>query len=61
MTKEYLLQKTLYGVQIMNHLIRKEYPDHIMQIKGDECGDNPDPVFAAGEVIHIGSMPNIRG
>lgn len=53
MTKEYLLQKTLYGVQIMNHLIRKEYPDHIMHIKGDECGDNPDPVFAAGEVIHI--------
>lgn len=53
MTKEYLLSKTLYGVDIMNHLIRKEFPDFTMQVKGDDCGDNPDPVFASGEVIHI--------
>ncbi len=53
MTKEYLYSKTLYGVDIMDHLIRKEYPDYIMTIRGDECGDNPDPVFASGELIHI--------
>lgn len=40
-------------MDIMNHLIRKEYPDYNMKIKGDDCGDNPDPVFATGEVIHI--------
>ena len=27
MTKEHLLSKTLYGVDIIQHLIRKEYPD----------------------------------
>ena len=53
MIKEYLLSKTLYGVDIMNHLIRKEYPQHIMHISGDDCGDNPDPVFAAGGTISI--------
>lgn len=53
MTKEYLLSKTLYGVDIMNHLIRKEYPDFTMHISGDDCGDNPDPVFSSGELIHI--------
>ncbi len=53
MTKDYLYSKTLYGVDIMDHLIRKEYPDYIMTIRGDECGDNPDPVFASGELIHI--------
>ncbi len=53
MTKEYLLSKTLYGVDIMNHLIRKEYPDFAMQVKGDDCGENPDPVFANGEIIRI--------
>lgn len=53
MTKEHLLSKTLYGVDIMNHLIRKEYPDFTMQVKGDDCGENPDPVFANGEIIRI--------
>jgi len=53
MTREHLLSKTLYGVGIMNHLIRKEYPDFSIKVDGDDCGDNPDPVYAAGEVIHI--------
>lgn len=53
MIKEYLLSQTLYGVRIMNHLIRKEYPDHIMHISGDDCGNNPDPVFTAGGQISI--------
>ena len=34
MTKEYLLSKTLYGADIIQHLIRKEFPDHIMRISG---------------------------
>lgn len=53
MTKEFLLSKTLYGVDIMNHLIRKEYPDFTLHISGDECGKNPDPVFAGGGIIRI--------
>ena len=53
MTKEYLLSKTLYGVDIIQHLIRKEYPDYIMHIKGDDCGENPDPVYADGRIIKI--------
>lgn len=53
MTKEYLLSKTLYGVDIIQHLIRKEFPDYIMHIKGDDCGENPDPVYADGRIIQI--------
>lgn len=53
MTKEYLLSKTLYGVDIIQHLIRKEYPDYIMHIKGDDCGENLDPVYADGRIIQI--------
>lgn len=53
MTEEYLLSKTLYGVDIIQHLIRKEYPDYIMHIKGDDCGENPDPVYADGRNIQI--------
>ncbi len=53
MTREYLLSKTLYGVDIISHLIRKEYPDFTMQVKGDDCGENPDPVFASGEIIRV--------
>lgn len=53
MTKEYLLSKTHYGVDIIQHLIRKEFPDYIMQIKGDNCGENPDPVYADGRIIQI--------
>ena len=53
MTKEYLLSKTLYGVDIIQHLIRKEFPDYIMNIKGDDCGENPDPVYADGRIIQI--------
>lgn len=53
MTKEYLLSKTLYGVDIFQHLIRKEFPDHIMHVKGDFVGECPDPVFADGGIIDI--------
>jgi len=53
MTKEYLLSKTLYGADIICHLIRKEYPDFIMKIKGDDCGECPDPVWADGSIIQV--------
>ena len=53
MTKEHLLSKTLYGTDIICHLIRKEYPDFIMKIKGDDCGECPDPVWADGSIIHV--------
>lgn len=53
MTKQYLLSKTLYGIDIIQHLIRKQYPDYVMHIKGDNCGQNPDPVYADGRVIEI--------
>lgn len=53
MTKEYLLSKALYGVDIIQHLIRKEFPDYIMHIKGDDCGENLDPVYADGRIIQI--------
>lgn len=53
MTKEYLLSKTLYGTDIICHLIRKEYPDFIMKVKGDDCGECPDPVWADGRLIRI--------
>ena len=58
MTKEYLLSKTLYGVDIIQHLIRKEYPDYIMHIKGDDCGENPDPVWLTCKVPCL-SYPKI--
>lgn len=53
MTKEYLLSKTLYGVDIIQNLIRKEFSDYIMNIKGDDCGENPDPAYADGRIIQI--------
>lgn len=53
MTKEYLLSQTLYGVGIMNYLIRKEFPKHRIFVRGDDCGENPDPVFADGSIITI--------
>ena len=53
MTKEYLLSKTLYGIDIMQHLIRKEHPDYEMHIAGDNCGENPDPVYADGRILEI--------
>lgn len=43
MTKEHLLSKTLYGTNIIQHLIRKEFPDHIMRISGLDCGECPNP------------------
>lgn len=53
MTKEYLLSKTLYGTDIIQHLIHKEFPDHIMRISGLDCGECPDPVWADGGIIHV--------
>ena len=53
MTKEYLLSKTLYGTDIIQHLIRKEFPDHIMHVQGDWCGECPDPVWADGSIIEV--------
>lgn len=53
MTKEHLLSLTLYGVYIMNCLIRKEFPKHRIFVRGDDCGENPDPVFADGGIITI--------
>ena len=43
MTKEYLLSKTLYGVDIIQHLIRKEFPDFVMRVSGTDCGQCPRP------------------
>ena len=53
MTKDYLLSKTLYGVDIITHIVRLEYPDHITHIKGDDCGEAPDPVHRDGTIITI--------
>lgn len=53
MTKEYLLSQTLYGVGIMNYLILKEFPEHRIFVRGDDCGENPDPVFADGTFTFI--------
>ena len=53
MTKEYLLSKTLYGVDIIQHLIRKEFPDFVMRISGTDCGQCPDPVWADGSIIEV--------
>lgn len=53
MTKEYLLSKTLYGVDIIQHLIRKEFPDFVMHISGTDCGQCPDPVRAGGSIIEV--------
>mgnify|MGYP004526464147 CR=1 FL=1 len=53
MTKEYLLSKTLYGVDIIQHLIRKEFPDFVMRISGIDCGQCPAPVWADGSIIEV--------
>lgn len=53
MTKEYLLSKTNNGIDIFQHLIRKEFPDHIMHVSGSTCGECPDPVWADGSIIQI--------
>ena len=53
MTKEYLLSKTLYGVDIIQHLIRKEFPDFVMRVSGTDCGQCPDPVWADGSIIEV--------
>lgn len=53
MTKEYLLSKTNYGIDIIQHLIRKEYPEHIMIVSGTNCGECPDPVWADGSFIQV--------
>ena len=53
MTKEWLLSKTNGGSDIIQHLIRKEFPDHIIHVKGQNCGDCPDPVWADGSIIEV--------
>ena len=53
MTKEYLLSRTNNGIDIFQHLIRKEFPDHIMRVSGSTCGECPDPVWADGSIIQI--------
>ena len=53
MTKEYLLSRTNNGIDIFQHLIRKEFPDHIMHVSGSTCGECPDPVWADGSIIQI--------
>ena len=53
MTKDYLLSKTLYGVDIITHIVRLEYPDHITHIKGDDCGEAPAPIHRDGTIITI--------
>lgn len=53
MNKEYLLSQTLYGVDIIHHLVRKEFPEHITHIKGDDCGQAPDPIHRDGTIIAI--------
>ena len=53
MTKEWLLSKTNGGSDIIQHIIRKEFPDHIMHVKGQNCGDCPDPVWADGSIIEV--------
>lgn len=53
MTKEWLLSKTNGGTDIIQHLIRKEFPDHIMHVMGQNCGDCPDPVWADGSIIEV--------
>ena len=53
MTKEYLLSRTNNGIDIFQHLIRKEYPDHIMHVSGSTCRECPDPVWADGSIIQI--------
>ncbi len=53
MTREYLLSRTNNGIDIFQHLIRKEFPDHIMHVSGSDCGDCPDPVWADGTIIHV--------
>ena len=53
MTKEYLLSRTNNGIDIFQHLIRKEFPDHIMHVSGSTCRECPDPVWADGSIIQI--------
>lgn len=53
MTREYLLSSTNNGIDIFQHLIRKEFPDHIMHVSGSTCGECPDPVWADGSIIQI--------
>lgn len=53
MTREYLQNHTLYGVHIVNHLVHQEYPDYVIHIKGDDCGEAPDPIHRDGTIIAI--------
>ena len=53
MTREYLLSRTNNGIDLFQHLIRKEFPDHIMHVSGSTCGECPDPVWADGSIIQI--------
>ena len=53
MTREYLLSRTNNGIDIFQHLIRKEFPDHIMHVSGSTCGECQDPVWADGSIIQI--------
>lgn len=53
MTKEYLLSKTLYGADIIQHLILKEFPGRVMRVSGTDCGECPDPVWADGSIIQV--------
>lgn len=53
MTKEYLFSKTLYGADIIQHLILKEFPGRVMRVSGTDCGECPDPVWADGSIIQV--------
>lgn len=53
MTREHLLSKTLYGADIIHHIIREVYPAVVTHIKGDDCGEAPDPIHCDGTTIHV--------
>ena len=40
-------------MDIIQHLIRKEFPDFVMRVSGTDCGQCPDPVWADGSIIEV--------
>jgi hypothetical protein len=53
-SKEEILNKTHYGLNIYSHILRLYYPDEIvMRLVGRDCGLCRNPFNANRETLHI--------
>ena len=58
--KETLLKRTMWGVDIYAHILRKFYPDEtVIKVVGRDCGICKNPFAGGARTLHIWFERNI--